>query len=142
MKWLKKCVLCLTMICLICSPVFSASGEQNAQNEIVDALRVYPGWTARSKGFFLTDEAMKDTIEGWGTTRKESDIRQQALEALREEIKLQQSDLKRQLAALQTEIELERQAWRTRVRRGKAQGFIYGVLTGFAGGWFVKRNNP
>lgn len=140
--WQKKFVLCLTMICLICSPVFSASGEQNAQNEIVDALRVYPGWTARNKGYFLTDEAMKDTIEGWGTARKESDIRQQALEALREEIKLQQSDLKRQLAALQNEIALERQAWRTRVRRGKAQGFVYGVIGGFLGGYLVRRNNP
>ena len=140
MMWQKKCVLCLTMICLICSPVFSASGEQ--KNDIVDALRVYPGWSARSKGFFLTDAAMRDTVQGWAEARKVADVRQQALEALREEIKLQQSDLKRQLAALQTEIVLERQAWRTRVRRGKAQGFIYGVLTGFAGGWFVKRNNP
>ena len=130
--WQKKFVLCLTMICLICSPVFSASGEQNAQNEIVDAL---------DKGFFLTDEAMNDTIEGWGTARKEADIRQQTLEALREEIKLQQSDLKRQLAALQTEIELERQAWRTRVRRGKTQGFIYGVLLGFGSGYLARRNN-
>ena len=142
MKWLKKCVLCLTMICLICSPVFSASGEQIAQNEIVDALRVYPGWTARNKGYFLADEAMKDTIEGWGTARKEADIRQQALEALRDEITAQQADLKRQLAELQHEITAERKLWHSRIRRGKAQGFFYGVLAGFAGGYLVKKNNP
>jgi len=141
-KWLKKCVLCLTMICLICSPVFSASGEQNAQNEIVDALRVYPGWTARSKGFFLTDEAMNDTIEGWGTARKEADIRQQALEALRDEITAQQADLKRQLAELQHEIAVERRLWRGRVSRGKTQGLVYGLLLGFGSGYLVKRNNP
>lgn len=141
-KSLTNFALFLMMSCLTCSPAFSASGEQNAQNEIVDALRVYPGWTAHNKGYFLTDIAMRDTIAGWTTARKEADIRQQALEALREEIKLQQSDLKRQLAALQTEIELERQAWRTRVRRGKAQGFVYGILAGFAGGYLVKKNNP
>ncbi|MBQ8091408.1 MAG: hypothetical protein IJ233_11760 [Pyramidobacter sp.] len=140
MKWLKKCVLCLTMICLICSPVFSASGEQ--KNDIVDALRVYPGWTARDKGFFLTDLAMKDTIEGWGTARKEADIRQQALEALRDEITAQQADLKRQLAELQHEITAERKLWRARVRRGKAQGLVYGVIGGFVGGYLVRRNNP
>ena len=142
MKWLKKCVLCLTMICLICSPVFSASGEQNAQNEIVDALRVYPGWTARSKGFFLTDAAMRDTIEGWGTARKEADIRQQALEALRDEIAAQTQQMKRDLADLQREISAERKLWRSRVRRGKTQGIVYGLVIGITSGYLVKRNNP
>ena len=85
---------------------------------------------------------MRDTVAGWTEARKVADIRQQALEALRDEIAAQTQQMKRDLAELQREITLERQAWRTRVRRGKAQGFIYGVLTGFAGGWFVKRNNP
>ena len=97
---------------------------------------------ARDKGFFLTDLAMKDTIEGWETARKEADIRQQALEALRDEITAQQADLKRQLAELQNEIAAERRLWRGRVRRGKTQGLVYGVLAGFAGGYLVRRNNP
>ena len=139
-KLLKNCALCLTTICLTCSPAFSASGEQ--KNDIVDALRVYPGWMARDKGFFLTDLAMKDTIEGWETARKEADIRQQALEALRDEITAQQADLKRQLAELQNEIAAERRLWRGRVRRGKTQGLVYGVLAGFAGGYLVRRNTP
>ena len=105
-------------------------------------MRVYPGWTARNKGYFLADEAMKDTIEGWGTARKEADIRQQALEALRDEITAQQADLKRQLAELQHEIAVERRLWRGRVRRGKTQGFVYGVIGGFLGGYLVRRNNP
>ena len=125
------------MLCLTCSPVCCQTTENS-----IDALRIRAGWTAPTAGYYLTDTAMRDTVAGWTEARKVADVRQQALEALREEIKMQQSDLKRQLAALQTEIELERQAWRTRVRRGKAQGFIYGMLTGFAGGWFVKRNNP
>ena len=85
---------------------------------------------------------MRDTVAGWTEARKVADVRQQALEALRDEVKAQQADLKRQLYALQTEIELERQSWRTRVRRGKTQGIVYGVIAGFAGGWLVKRNNP
>lgn len=85
---------------------------------------------------------MRDTVTGWSEARKVADVRQQALEALREEIKLQQADLKRQLAELQTEITAERKAWRSRVRRGKTQGFIYGLVAGFASGYLVKRNNP
>lgn len=85
---------------------------------------------------------MRDTVSGWTTARKEADIRLQALEALREEIKMQQSDLKRQLAALQSEIVAERKAWRSRVRWGKAQGLVYGLVLGFGGGYLVRRNNP
>lgn len=85
---------------------------------------------------------MRDTVAGWTEARKVADVRQQALEALRDEIRMQQADLTRQLAQLQTEITTERKAWRSRVRRGKTQGFVYGVLAGFAGGYLVKRNNP
>ena len=53
-----------------------------------------------------------------------------------------QADLKRQLAELQHEIADERRLWRRRVRRGKTQGLVYGVLAGFAGGYLVRRNNP
>jgi len=125
--------LCLT---------YSRGFSQTIENSSVDALRIQRGWVASSAGYFLSDSAMRDTISGWQTARKEADIRQQALEALRDEIKLQQADLKRQLAALQSEIDLERKAYRSRIRGGKVQGMIYGTIIGFAGGWFVKRNNP
>ena len=85
---------------------------------------------------------MRDTVSGWATARKEADIRLQALEALREEIRLQQADLKRQLATLQSEIDLERKTYRSRIRGAKVQGMIYGVVVGFAGGWLVKRDHP
>jgi C4-dicarboxylate-specific signal transduction histidine kinase len=100
------------------------------------------GWTAPAAGYYLSNSAMRDTVSGWTTARKEADIRQQALEALRDEVKAQQADLKRQLAELQHEIAAERRLWRGRVRRGKTQGLIYGVLAGFAGGYLVRRNNP
>ena len=85
---------------------------------------------------------MRDTIAGWSEARKVADVRLQALEALRDEVKAQQADLKRQLVALQTEIDLERQSWRTRIRRGKVQGFAYGLVIGFGSGYLVKKNNP
>ncbi len=85
---------------------------------------------------------MRDTVAGWTEARKVADVRQQALEALRDEIAAQTQQMKRDLAELQREIALERQVWRTRVRRGKAQGFVYGILAGFAGGYLVKKNNP
>jgi len=85
---------------------------------------------------------MRDTVQGWTEARKIADVRQQALEALRDEVKAQQADLIRQLAELQREIAAERSLWRFRVRRGKMQGFIYGAVLGFGGGYLVRRNNP
>ena len=137
MRRLRKWLLSVTMLCLTCSPACCQSTEKD-----IDALRVQKGWTAPAAGFFLTDTAMRDTVTGWTTAKKEADIRQQALEALRDEIKIQQADLKRQLAALQTEIDLERKAYRSRIRGSKLQGFIYGTVVGFAGGYLVKKNNP
>ena len=85
---------------------------------------------------------MRDTVQGWTEARKVADVRQQALEALRDEVRAQQADLIRQLAELQREITAERSLWRSRIRCGKVQGFIYGAVLGFGGGYLVRRNNP
>lgn len=139
-KLLKNCALCLTTICLTCSPACCQTGD--ATTPAADALRIHSGWTAPAKGYYLTDTAMRDTIAGWTAAKNEANIREQALIALRDEITAQQADLKRQLAQLQTEISVERSMWRRRVRRGKTQGLVYGLLLGFGGGYLVRRNNP
>lgn len=125
------------MTCLICSPACSETTDPSA-----DALRVRRGWTAPSDGYFLTDFAMRDTIAGWTEARRIADVRQQALEALRDEVRMQQADLKRQLATLQSEIAAERKLWRSRVRQGKVQGVVIGILAGGITGYLVRRNNP
>jgi len=91
-----------------------------------------------SGGYLLSEQAMRDTVAGWTEARKIADVRQQALEALRDEVRLQQADLRRQLAELQHEIAVERSAWRGRVRRGKLQGLGLGLLLGFGGGYLVR----
>ena len=139
-KSLKNFALFLMMSCLTCSPACCQTGD--VTTPAADALRIHPGWTAPAKGYYLTDAAMRDTIAGWTTARKEADIRQQALEALRDEIAAQTQQMRLSLAELQREIVEERKLWRGRVRRGKAQGFIYGVIGGFLGGYLVRRNNP
>ena len=133
----KVLILLLLTLCPICSKGYSQTIENS-----VDALRVRAGWTAPTDGYFLTDFAMRDTVSGWAEAVKIADVREQALVALREEIKIQQSDLKRQLVALQSEIVAERKAWRSRVRWGKAQGLVYGLVLGFGAGYLVRRNNP
>lgn len=127
------------MLCLTCLPACSQTGDAKTG---VDALRIRAGWTAPAAGYYLTDTAMRDTVAGWTEARKIADVREQALIALRDELAAQSQQIKRDLAELQREISLERQAWRARVRRGKTQGIVYGALIGFAGGWLVKRNNP
>lgn len=127
-------------LCLICSLVCCATGAR--ASDAPDAIRIHTGWTAPAAGYYLTDTAMRDTIAGWSEARKVADVRLQALEALREEVRLQQADLKRQLAELQSEITAERSLWRSRVRRGRLAGFGLGLVLGFGGGYLVRRNNP
>ena len=140
MKRIRKWLLYLMTICLTCSPACCQTGD--VTTPAADALRIHPGWTAPAKGYYLTDAAMRDTIAGWTNAKQQADIREQALIALRDEVKAQQADLKRQLAELQHEITVERTMWRRRVRRGKTQGLVYGLLLGFGSGYLVKRNNP
>ncbi|MBR1897174.1 MAG: hypothetical protein IJ822_10370, partial [Pyramidobacter sp.] len=128
--------LSVTMLCLTCLPACSQTTENG-----IDALRIRAGWTAPAAGYYLTDTAMRDTIAGWTEARKVADVRQQALEALRDEIAAQTQQMKRDLVDLQREITEERKAWRSRVRRGKAQGLFYGILIGGVTGYLVKRNN-
>lgn len=85
---------------------------------------------------------MRDTIAGWTEARKVAEVRQQALEALRDEIAAQSQQMRLSLAELQREIAAERKMWRVRVRRGKTQGIVYGLVIGFTSGYLVKRNNP
>ena len=127
-------------LCLICSLVCCATGVR--ASDAPDALRIHAGWTAPAPGYYLTDSAMRNTVAGWTEARKIADVRQQALEALHEEIRLQQADLKRQLIELQSEINAERRAYRSRIRGSKIQGFLYGTLVGFGSGYLVRRNNP
>lgn len=137
MRRIRKWLLLVTMLCLTCLPACSETTEPSA-----DALRIRAGWTAPAAGYYLTDTAMRDTIAGWTEARKVADVRQQALEALRDEIAAQTQQMRLSLAELQREIVEERKLWRGRVRRGKAQGFVYGVIGGFLGGYLVRRNNP
>lgn len=119
----------------------SAACSQTTEKSL-DAVAVWRGWTAPAAGYYLSVDAMRDTVAGWREARQLADVRAQALDALRAEINAQQADLKNQLRQLNAEISAERAAWRGRVRRGKLQGFACGLLLGFGGGYLVRRNNP
>ena len=121
---------------LICSRACSQTTETG-----VDALRIPGGWVAPKAGYYLSDSAMRDTVQGWTEAREIADVRLQALEALREENQRQSKEIARLLAELETEIKAERKDYRAQIRRGKIQGFAYGLVLGFGTGYLVRKNN-
>lgn len=125
------------MLCLTSCPGFCQTSET-----VADAVRVTRGWTATADGYFLTDAALRDTVQGWSEAKKIADVREQALVALRAEIDAQAKDTARLIRELQTEIAAERKLYNSRIRRGKVQGFMLGAVLGFGGGYLVRRNNP
>lgn len=134
MKRLVVLALCLGTLFPNCSPAFCASGAKNGS-----AARSEITWTPQ--GYLLTESALRDTAEGWTAAKKQAEIRLQALETLREEIRLQQKEHKRRLAQLQAEISSERKVWRARVRKGAGRGLLLGLAADAAVGYIAQVNS-
>ena len=86
-----------------------------------------------SGGYLLSEAAMRDTVAGWQSDHAAVTVLRQGLDELRAEIAAQAEDTRRLVDDLRHELAAERAEYNRRIRRGRAQGLLIGLLIGAAG---------
>lgn len=84
-------------------------------------------------GYLLSEAAMRDTVAGWMADRESARVLRQGMDELRAEIAAQAEDTRRLVADLRRELAAERAEYNRRIRRGRAQGLLLGLMIGAAG---------
>ena len=84
-------------------------------------------------GYLLSEQAMRDTVAGWTADRESVLLLRQGMVDLRAEIAAQAEDTRRLVDVLRHELAAERSEYNRRIRRGRAQGLLIGLLIGAAG---------
>ena len=84
-------------------------------------------------GYLLSEQAMRDTVAGWTADHESARLLRQGMVDLRAEIAAQAEDTRRLVADLKRELVAERAEYNRRIRRGRAQGLLIGLLIGAAG---------
>lgn len=84
-------------------------------------------------GYLLSEQAMRDTVAGWTADRESARVLRQGMNELRAEIAAQAEDTRRLVDDLRHELAAERAEYNRRIRRGRAQGLLIGLLIGAAG---------
>lgn len=115
----RECLICLLtaslLLLTLCSPTIAQ-----------DVKRV-------SGGYLLSEQAMRDTVAGWTADRESARVLRQGMNELRAEIAAQAEDTRRLVADLRRELAAERAEYNRRIRRGRAQGILIGLMIGAAG---------
>lgn len=86
-----------------------------------------------SGGYLLSEQAMRDTVAGWTADRESARVLRAGIAELRAEIAAQAEDTRRLVDDLKRELVAERAEYNRRIRRGRAQGLLIGLLVGAAG---------
>ena len=89
-------------------------------------------------GYLLSEQAMRDTVAGWTADRESARVLRQGMDELRAEIAAQAEDTRRLVDDLKRELVAERAEYNKRIRRGRAQGLLLGLLIGAAGAAIAK----
>ena len=109
--------------------VFSASLTNGAEVTYIPA-----GWTAPVQGYFLEEQAGRDVLSALQSRRETSERWEAAYTDLRTEFLTTADELKGQIKAIEDNINAERTAWRSEVRRARTGGWVWaaaGVLAGY-----------
>ena len=124
LKLVKRPLICLLTASLL---LLTLCGQSTAQTTSkADVQRV-------SGGYLLSEQAMRDTVAGWTADRESARVLRQGMDELRAEIAAQAEDTKRLVADLWRELAAERAEYNRRIRRGRAQGLLIGLIIGAAG---------
>jgi hypothetical protein len=94
---------------------------------------VPPGWTAEIEGYFLNATALSELSAAAKTYRLERDAWERAYYELSGKSGELEDRLQSQLAALKREIDQERSAWRSRVRKARSPGIGVFAGAGYSG---------
>jgi hypothetical protein len=93
-------------------------------------IHVPPGWTSETEGYYLNTEALSSLTAAAKTYRLESDTWEGAYYELSDKSKAFADEMAVRIDALKSQIEEERSAWRSAVRKARAPGF--GLFGGIA----------
>lgn len=122
------------LLLTVCLPSIAQTTNNHFRGvtKMVDVRRV-------SGGYLLSDRAMRDTVAGWSADRESVRVLRQGLDELRAEIAAQAEDTRRLVDDLRRELAAERKVYNKRIRRGKMQGLLWGVLLGAAAGALITK---
>jgi hypothetical protein len=85
-------------------------------------IRVPPGWTATDEGYFLNAEALSSLTAAAKTYRLERDAWESAYYELSQNSKSYAAETRHSVSNLQKQIDDEREAWKSSLRRARAPG--------------------
>jgi hypothetical protein len=91
------------------------------------------GWTTTEPGYFGTLEDGRDTLTALQTYRQTSERWKAAYSDLRTEFITTTDDIKKQVTALEEQINNERRAWKAEVVRGRTNNLIWFFIAGGIG---------
>jgi nucleoside 2-deoxyribosyltransferase len=91
------------------------------------------GWTATEPGYFGSLQDGRDTLTALQTYRQTSERWKAAYSDLRTEFLTTTEDIKKQMAALEGQLNNERKAWKAEIVRSRTNNLLWIVLAGGIG---------
>jgi hypothetical protein len=91
------------------------------------------GWTSSEPGYFGNLQDGRDTLAAIQTYRKTSERWKAAYTDLRTEFLTTTEDIRKQVVALEEQINTERKAWKSEIVRSRTNNLLWIVLAGGIG---------
>jgi hypothetical protein len=84
---------------------------------------VPPGWTSESEGYYLNTEALSSLAAASKTYRLERDAWEKAYYEISDKAEQFRGTVEAQISELRLQLEDERNAWRSALRKARSPGF-------------------
>jgi hypothetical protein len=96
-------------------------------------ILVPEGWTATEPGYFGSLQDGRDTLAALQTYRQTSERWKAAYSDLRTEFMTTTEDIKKQMTALEEQLNSERKAWKAEIVKGRTHNLIWIAVAGGIG---------
>jgi CHASE1-domain containing sensor protein len=124
---MRRILYALTITLALCG------ASEGADAPDIVLKRVPPGWTGDGKGYFLNAAALSALAGAAKTYRLERDEWEAAYRDMSEKAIEIQKALQSQLDGLRNELDAEREAWRSSIRKARQPGFGAFAGAGYSG---------